>query len=51
MAGERLRRIATVDRAVVDRFTMPFPVEMLVRACVDQVSDPQPLAGTIGTSR
>jgi hypothetical protein len=37
MAGERLRRIAAVDRTVVNRFIMPFPVEMLVRACVDQV--------------
>jgi hypothetical protein len=26
-----------MDRAVVNRFTMSFPVEMLVRACVDQV--------------
>ena len=32
MAGAPQRRIAAVDRAVVDRFTMPFPVEMLVRA-------------------
>src|SRR5437660_213171 len=39
MAGGRQRRIATVDCAVVNRFTMPCPVEMPVRACVDQVSD------------
>src|SRR3984893_7907866 len=39
MAGGPQRRIATVDRAVVNRFTMLSPVEMPLRACVDQVSD------------
>src|ERR1700675_1466418 len=39
MAGGPQRRIATVDCAVVNRFTMLSPVEMPLRACVDQVSD------------
>src|SRR5258706_14492158 len=39
MVGGPQRRIATVDCAVVNRFTMPTPVELPVRACVDQVSD------------
>src|SRR5712671_2751675 len=39
MAGRPQRRIAGVDRAVVNRFTMLSPVEMPLRACVDQVSD------------
>jgi hypothetical protein len=33
------RRIATVDCAVVNRFTMLSPVEMPLRACVEQVLD------------
>ena len=37
--GRPPRRVATVDCAVVNRFTMPSPVEMPLRACVDQVSD------------
>src|SRR5258707_363365 len=36
VAGPPQRRIATVDRAVMNRFTMHAPVEMPVRACVDQ---------------
>src|SRR5450631_399276 len=39
MAGGPQRRMATVDCAVVNRFTMLSPVEMPLRACVDQVSD------------
>src|SRR5882672_12490845 len=39
MAGGRQRRIATVDCAVVNRFTMLSPIEMRLRASVDQVSD------------
>src|SRR5258706_12203589 len=39
MVGGPQRRIATVDCPVVNRFTMPSPVEMPVRACVEQVSD------------
>src|ERR1700704_4525718 len=39
MAGGPQRRIATVDCAVVNRFTMLSPVEMPLRAGVDQVSD------------
>src|ERR1700687_591630 len=39
MAGDPQRRIATVDCAVVNRFTMLSPIEMPLRACVDQVSD------------
>ena len=35
--GRPQRRIATVDCAVVNRIPMPCPVEMPVRACVDQV--------------
>jgi len=38
MAAGPQRRIATVDCAVVNRFTMLSPVEMPLRACVDQVS-------------
>src|SRR6267142_4644642 len=37
MAGGPQRRIATVDCAVVSRFTMLSPVEMHLRAGVDQV--------------
>jgi hypothetical protein len=33
------RRIASVDCAVVNRFTMPCPVGMRVRVCVDRVSN------------
>src|SRR5882724_2215813 len=39
MAGGPQRRIATVDCAPENRFTMLSPVEMPLRACVDQVSD------------
>src|SRR5439155_15039403 len=39
MAGGPRRRIATVDCAAVNRFTMLSPIEMPLRACVDQVSD------------
>src|SRR3982074_1891307 len=39
MAGGPQRRIATVDCAVVNRFPMLSPIEMPLRACVDQVSD------------
>src|SRR3984893_8911782 len=39
MVGGPQRRIATVDCAVVNRFTMLSPVEMPLRACADQVSD------------
>ena len=35
MAAGPQRRIATVDCAVVNRFTMPCPVGMRVRVCVD----------------
>ena len=38
MAGGPQRRIAKVDCAIVNRFTMLSPVEMPLRACVDQVS-------------
>src|SRR4051812_44198095 len=37
--GVPQRRVSTVDCAVVNRLFMPAPVEMPVRACVDQVSD------------
>src|SRR5258705_3106613 len=36
MARSPQRCIAAADCAVVNRFTMPSPVEMPVRACVDQ---------------
>src|SRR6476660_1465193 len=36
MTGPLLRRIAAADCAVMNRFTMHAPVEMAVRACVDQ---------------
>ena len=39
MAAGPQRRIATVDCAVVNRFTMPYPVGMRVRVCVDRVSN------------
>src|SRR6202045_1171637 len=39
MAGGPQRRVATADCAVINRFTMLSPVEMPLRACVDQVSD------------
>src|SRR3984893_8861656 len=39
MAGGPQRRMATVDCAVLNRVTMLSPVEMPLRACVDQVSD------------
>src|SRR5258708_15808371 len=39
-AGGHQRRITAEDRAVVNRFTMLSPIEMPLRACVDQVSDP-----------
>src|SRR6202030_3361722 len=39
MAGGPQRRIATVDCAAVNLFTMLSPIEMPLRACVDQVSD------------
>jgi hypothetical protein len=39
MTGDPQCRIAPVDCAVLNRFTMPCPVEMPVRACADQVSD------------
>src|SRR5476651_2707320 len=39
MAAGPQRRIATVDCAVVNRFTMPCPVGMRVRVCVDRVSN------------
>src|ERR1700675_27639 len=38
MAGGPQRRIAKVDCAIVNRYTMLSPVEMPLRACVDQVS-------------
>jgi hypothetical protein len=37
MAGPTQRRVATVDCAVMDRFTMPCPVP--VGACLDQIGD------------
>src|ERR1035437_1849403 len=39
MAAGPQRRIATMDCAVVNRFTMPCPVGMRVRVCVDRVSN------------
>src|SRR6266705_3989845 len=39
MAAGPQRRIATVNCAAVNRFTMLSPIEMPLRACVDQVSD------------
>src|SRR5205807_825095 len=39
MAAGPQRRIATVDFAVVNRFTMPCPVGMRVCVCVDRVSN------------
>src|SRR5262249_53481535 len=39
MAAGRQRRLATLDRAVVNRFTMLCPVGMPVRVCVDRVSN------------
>src|SRR3981189_1876634 len=36
MAGPPQRRISTADCAIMNRFTMHAPVEMPVRACVDQ---------------
>src|ERR1017187_1951330 len=39
MARGPQRRIATVDCAVVNRFIMLSPIEMPLRACVDQASD------------
>src|SRR6478736_4285451 len=36
MAGPPQRRISTVDCAVINRFTMPCPGQIPVRACVDQ---------------
>src|ERR1700694_4690495 len=39
MAGGPQRRIAPMDCAVVNRFTMLSPIEMPLRACVNQVSD------------
>ena len=39
MAAGPQRRIATVDCAVVNRFTMPCPVGMRARVCVDRGSD------------
>jgi hypothetical protein len=38
MAGGPQRRIAAVDCAVVNRFTMLSPIEMPLCACIDQVS-------------
>jgi hypothetical protein len=39
MAREFQRRIVTADCDVVNRFAMPFPVEMPVSGCLDQVGD------------
>jgi hypothetical protein len=39
MAGDRQRRIGTVDCAVVNRLTILSPVEMHLRARLDQVSN------------
>src|SRR4051794_38909049 len=38
-AGGRQRRVATVDRALAKRLSIPCSVENAVRACVDQLSD------------
>jgi hypothetical protein len=38
-AGDPRRRIAMVDCAIITRFSMLSPIEIPLRACVDQVSD------------